>query len=180
MYKIFFVLWTIMQSLMLSTGYASVITIEQNSDFKFLYTQYQQENLLYEAEVIVEKQLRNLGCEDVIARGDITEEMYDPSFFAKIFGEKSKSARYRFSIQASCPDHIKTLQTYVSFAFHTSDIDTVFYYGYFDDMQGKIEVGTIVDRWDGFPKQESFNGYDHCQSDWNDTQYNLLQEFLCE
>lgn len=180
MYKVFLIIFTVVQFLLFNTVWASLVVIEQNSDFKFLYTKYQQESLLYEAESIVERQLRNLGCEDVIARGEIAEEMYDPGFISWLFGERSKSARYRFSIQASCPDYMTVFQTYVSFAFHTSDISTVFYYGYYDDNLRKAEVGVIVDRWGELPKKEDFKSYKHCNGDWNDEQFNLLQEFFCK
>lgn len=160
---------------------ADLVYLTQDSDFKFMYTKTQQERLLYDAEVIVEKELKFLGCKDINVTSKITEEMYDPGFFQRLLGEKSKSAKYSFGIEADCPERLKALQTYVSFAFHTSDIDTVFYYGYYDNDNGKIEVNTVVHRWGQLPqREEDFKGYAHCNGDWRYSKFNLLQEFFCD
>lgn len=167
----------------LNTAMASQdLQITQESDFRYMYHEGTQVQLLYEAENIVKNTLASIGCTQVNAKGVITEKMHDPNFFAQLFGDDSKSARFQFTINATCPSHVTRLEAFVSFAFHLADTDTVFYYAFLNSKTNEINSGVIIDSWHSLPKEyKDFTGDVHCTEDWATAQeYQLLKSVFCQ
>lgn len=159
------------------------IQLIQESDFRYMYTPQQQNRLLYEAEQIVEDTLLSIGCADVSAKGIVTEEAVEVSFINRLLGEKSKSARFKFEINAACPASIEALEAFVSFSFHRSDIDTVFYYAFVNSESNEFISSVIVDSWYSLPAEDkNFKGYIHCTEEWVDSKgkYELLSAAFCQ